>query len=144
MIFGAFDISASSTGWAVLVDGDIRQRFSEPTWLSTLDKLNLAATTNNWRYFPEAGQSVAHGTWRLKSEYSQEGDPHKKLINNLRALHDFSPFEHTLFEKALTPEQRGGASNESNDILLELIGVLKYFHRIRARRTILGIHRAVS
>lgn len=142
MNFAAFDVSASSTGWAVVMPGDIRERFSAPNWVDVLDKLKLGATTSNWRFYPDADVSLAHGAWRLKSEWSREGEPHAQLHKNLSVLHKFSGFEHILYERALTPEQRGGASNPANDILLELIGHVKSFYAVRRCRTILGIHRA--
>ncbi|MAC56916.1 MAG: hypothetical protein CMH85_01260 [Novosphingobium sp.] len=122
--------------------GDIRQRFDAPNWVKVLDKLKLSATSKNWRYYPEQDLSIAHGAWRLKSEWSREGEPHANLHRNLSALHEFCRFEHVLYEKALTPEQRGGASNPGNDILLELIGHVKSFYCIKRCRTILGLHRA--
>lgn len=142
MNFAAFDVSASSTGWAIIMPGDIRDHFDAPNWVKILDKLKLSATSSNWRYYPEGNASLAHGVWRLKTEWSREGEPHATLHRNLSVLHEFSGFEHVLYEKALTPEQRGGASNPSNDILLELIGHVKSFYCIRRCRTILGIHRA--
>jgi hypothetical protein len=142
MNFVALDVSAASTGWAVVMPGNISDRFSAPGWITVLDHLKLSRTSSNWAYFEKADVSVAHGAWRLKSEWSQVGDPHKMLVKNLKALHDFSGFEHVLYERTLTQEQRGGASNESNDILIELIGIVKLFYRTKRCRTILGIHRA--
>lgn len=142
MTFLALDVSASSTGWAVTLPGDIRQRFTRPDWVEVLDKLRLSATSSNWRYYPDADLSLAHGAWKLKSEWSKEGEPHAKLHKNLAVLHRFSGFEHIIYEQALTPEQRGGASNPSNDILLELIGHVKSFYCVKRCRTIIGIHRA--
>lgn len=140
--FAAFDVSAASTGWAVVMPGDIREKFSEPNWVQVLDRLKLSATSSNWRYYEKADVSLAHGAWRLKSEWSAEGDPHAQFIKNLKVLHEFCGFEHVLYEQALTPEQRGGASNPANDILLELLGILKYFQRVKRCRTLVGIHRA--
>lgn len=142
MNFVALDVSAASTGWSVVMPGDIRDRFSTPNWVRVLDRLRLSATSSNWHYYPDADVSLAHGAWRLKSEWSNEGDPHKQLIKNLKTLHDFAGFEHILFERPLTQQQRGGASNEANDILIELLGVVKYFHAATRCRTILGVHRA--
>ncbi len=142
MNFAAFDVSAASTGWAVIMPGDIRERFSGSNWVKVLDKLKLSATSSNWRYYSDQDISLAHGAWRLKSEWSAEGDPHKQFAKNLVTLFEFSGFEHILFERPLTQQQRGGASNEANDILIELLGVLKYFHSAKRCRTILGIHRS--
>lgn len=142
MNFAAFDVSAASTGWAVVMPGNIQERFSGPNWVKVLDKLKLSQTSSNWRYYPGQDISLAHGAWRLKSEWSGEGDPHKQFAKNLVTLFEFSGFEHILFERPLTQAQRGGASNEANDILIELLGVLKYFHSAKRCRTILGIHRA--
>lgn len=142
MTFVALDVSAASTGWAVLMDGDIRDRFDSPRWPAFMETLGLARTSTNWRVFDDGATSVAHGFWRLKTEWSREGEPHLRLHQNLAVLHEFAEFEHVLYERALTPEQRGGASNPSNDILLELIGHVKSFHRAYECRTLLGIHRA--
>lgn len=103
--------------------------------------MGLTATSKNWRVFDD-GTSIAHGTWRLKSEWTREGEPHARLHQRLSTLHGMTGFEHVLFERALTPEQRGGASNEANDILVELIGHVKSFHFAYSLRGLQGIHRA--
>ena len=139
MNFLALDVSAASTGWAVCFDGDIRDKFDRPDWVEVLDKLSLSATSRNWRVYD--GVSLAHGAWRLKTEWSREGEPHSQLHQNLATLHKFTRFEHVIYERALTPEQRGGASNPGNDILIELIGHVKSFHFAYRLRTLLGIHR---
>lgn len=142
MNFVALDVSAASTGWAILMDGDIRERFTSPDWLKVLEKLSLSRTSSNWHVYDDGKYSVAHGAWRLKSEWSREGEPHVALHRYLAFLHQISSFEHVIYERALTPEQRGGASNPHNDILLELIGHVKSFHFAKRCRTILGVHRA--
>lgn len=141
MNFLALDVSAASTGWAVWLNGDIRRRFTSPKWPEIADKLGLTATSKNWRVFDD-GTSIAHGAWRLKTEWSREGEPHAALHQRLAVLHEATGFEHVLYERALSPEQRGGASNEANDILVELIGHVKSFHFAYRLRTLFGIHRA--
>lgn len=142
MNFVALDISAASTGWAVLMDGDIRDLLASNDWLEAADKLGLHSTGSNWRVFDDGRFSLAHGAWRLKTEWSREGEPHLLLHRKLDALHKFSHFEHIIYERALPPEHRGGKSNPHNDILLELIGHVKSFYCAKRLRTILGIHRA--
>lgn len=137
----ALDVSASSTGWALWMQEDIRELFTKPGWLEVLDKLKISRTSNNWRVFDD-GTSLAHGAWRLKSEWSREGEPHAKLHQNLMALREFSVFDYIYYERALTPDQRGGASNPHNDILLELIGHVKSFTFACELRGATGVHRA--
>lgn len=142
MNFLALDVSASSTGWAVVMDGDIRDIISSGDWLARLDKLGLSRTSRNWRVYEDGRFSLVHGAWRLKTEWSRQGEPHALLHRNLAVLLDATGFEHIIYEKALTPEQRGGASNPANDILLELIGHVKSFHYAKRLRTLVGVHRA--
>jgi hypothetical protein len=123
------------------MDEDIRAKFDNPNWLRTLDKLRLSRTSKNWRVFDD-GTSLAHGAWPLKSAWSREGEPHIILHRRLTALHAFSPFEHMIYERPLPPEHRGGASNQNNDILVELVGHVKSFHFAYGLRGLLGIHRA--
>ena len=137
----ALDVSASSTGWALWTDEDLREAFEQPGWLKALEVCGLSRTSRNWRVFDD-GSSIAHGAWRLKSEWSREGQPHAVLHERLSQLHAISPFEHVVYERALTPEQRGGASNPGNDILVELLGHVKSFHYAYGLRGLLGVHRA--
>ncbi|PTR05232.1 MULTISPECIES: hypothetical protein [unclassified Novosphingobium] len=136
----ALDVSASSTGWMVWFEGDIREKFSTPKWLKVLDVLKLSATSSNWRVFD--GTSVAHGAWALKSEWSREGEPHAKLHSNLAVLHDFAPFEHIIYEQPLAAQHRGQATNAGNDILVELVGHVKSFAFAYHCRSIQDLHRA--
>lgn len=69
MNFVALDVSAASTGWAVVMPGNIADHFSAPGWVTVLDCLKLSRTSSNWAYFKDADVSVAHGAWRLKSEW---------------------------------------------------------------------------
>lgn len=138
----ALDVSAASTGWAVWIEGDIRSKFDSPDWPKFTGKLGLSATSKNWRVYDGGKSSVAHGAWRLKTEWSKEGEPHAKLHDYLTALHDFCGFEHIFFERALAQSQRGDATNQSNDILVELIGHVKSFHFAYQLRRLIGIHRA--
>ena len=124
------------------MEGDIRQKFTAPEWPNFAEHLGLTATSSNWRVFDDGASSIAHGAWRLKSEWTREGEPHATLHKRLAVLHKATGFQHILFERALSPEQRGGASNEANDILVELIGHVKSFHFAYRLRTLLGIHRA--
>lgn len=142
MSYAAFDVSASCTGWAVMIDGDIRSMFDRPGWEKVAEVLKLTATSSNWRFYPKANVSLAHGFWVLKSEWTREGEPHAKLHKNLNILHGFSDFEHIFYEESLSQEQRGGASNQGNDITVELNGHVKSFHFIKRLRRLQGIHRA--
>lgn len=142
MNYLALDVSAASTGWAVWMAGDIRDKFNSPKWPQILDKFGLSNTSKNWRVYDNGASSLVHGAWRLKTEWTREGEPHASLHQNLALLHELTGFEHILYERALAPEQRGGASNQSNDILVELIGHVKSFHFAYRLRTLLGIHRA--
>lgn len=141
MNFAAFDVSAASTGWAVWFEGDIRERFDRPDWPEIADKLALTGTSKNWRVFDDGTSSIAHGTWRLKTEWSREGEPHAKLHANMEVLRQFSGFEHILYEQPLAQTHRGGASNAGNDILVELVGHVKSYHFALRLRTLLAIHR---
>lgn len=138
----ALDVSASSTGWAIWLDGDIRDHFNSPNWLTALDRFGISRTSRNWRVYDDGKTSLAHGAWQLKSAWSREGEPHAKLHQNLAVLHEHVEFERVFYERALSPEQRGGASNESNDILIELLGHVKSFHFAYHLRQLMGIHRA--
>lgn len=142
MNYAAFDISAASTGWAVWFEGDIREKFDQPNWLKVFETLKLSRTSKNWRVLNDGESSLVHGAWRLKTEWSREGEPHAKFHQNLDVLRTFTGWEHSFYEKALAPQQRGGKTNEVNDILVELIGHLKSFHFALGLRTIQGIHRA--
>lgn len=139
----SLDVSAASTGWAILVPGDIRRLLetNRADWLQLLDVLALSRVSRNWRVYGEGEWSVAHGAWRLKTEWSREGEPHDRLINNLEIVQRVFGIENVVYERALTPEQRGGASNPGNDILVELIGSVKLFHFRRKLRRLEGIHR---
>lgn len=140
----ALDVSASSTGWAIIVPGDIRRLLetNRVDWLQTLEVLGLSRVSKNWRVFGDGAWSVAHGAWRLKTEWSREGEPHAKLEQNLGVLQRVFGIEHIAFEAPLTQQQRGGASNPGNDILIELLGTVKKFHFERRMRRLHGIHRA--
>jgi hypothetical protein len=139
----SLDVSASSTGWAIIVPGDIRRLLetNRPDWLQLLDVLGISRVSKNWRVFGDGEWSVAHGAWRLKTEWSREGEPHDKLIANLTTLRRVFGIENVIYERALTPEQRGGASNPSNDILIELLGAVKLFHFRANMRLLIGVHR---
>lgn len=139
----SLDVSASSTGWTVFVPGDIRRLLetNRTDWLEMLDVLGLSRVSKNWRVYGDGEWSVAHGAWRLKTEWSREGEAHAKLESNLGVLQRVFGIEHIIYERALAPQQRGGASNPGNDILVELLGIVKKFHFERRLRRLEGVHR---
>ncbi|QCI93366.1 hypothetical protein [Novosphingobium sp. EMRT-2] len=131
------------------MEGDIREKFSGSSWLKALERLRLSNVSRNWRVFedPKRGViSVAHGYWILATEFDDEGQCLALLHENLAILHEVFGFDAMLYERSLTPEQRGGRSNEANDVLIELNGHAKSFYfayrRAGLMRTIQGIHRA--
>lgn len=140
----SLDVSASSTGWAVLVPGDVRRLLETNNldWLQILDVLRLSRTSKNWKVYGDGECSLVHGAWRLKNEYSAEGEPHSTFKRNLWLVKKVFGVEFIVFERPLAQSQRGGASNEGNDITVELIGTLKEFCFDAKIRKLYNLHRA--
>jgi hypothetical protein len=122
----ALDI-ATSTGWAVLCDGDLTARLDHAR-LFAGQKLRRHRVA--WASYPETDQTLIYGFWDLgASKESGFGFAAAKLLACLLELNKFVPIEYIYWE------QRFPSQNfHTTDVLATLAGAVAIFcHNRRPR-----------
>ncbi len=111
---------ATSTGWALICDGDVTRR---PGHWQLFAGRKLRKWRVNWRYFPEVDKSVGWGFWDLKgSEYTKFGYSVHSLLKCLLELNKFIPIDRIFWE------QRFPSTNfQTGDVLAGLGGAVGVF-----------------